>query len=87
MEPTKAALSEKQITYSDGKVRFKLLLGKYRIVKVEMNAIGPAFALDLGSGAKMVIQGSNVMDVREGDLLTLYTEVLAHAQPSQTSVK
>lgn len=63
-----------------GKMRFKLVLGKYPVVRIEKSALGLQFALAMPNGMKLVCEVPANVDVREGDLLTLYTEVLC--QPS-----
>jgi hypothetical protein len=67
MEPSKDAL------------RHKLILGKFPVTKIERSAFGFKFVLQL-PGIKLVLDVPITADVREGDLLTLYTEVLVHAQ-------
>jgi len=60
-------------------VRHKLVLGKFPVTGVERTAVGFKFALQL-PGIKLVLEVPPSSDVREGDVLTLYTEVLAHGQ-------
>lgn len=62
--------------------RFKLELGKYAVKNLTRKFNGLEFWLDLG-GPKMKIHIPFDADVREGDLLTLYTEVLADAKGSR----
>lgn len=57
-------------------MRFKLVLGKYPVVRIEQSSTGLRFALALQEGIKFVVEVPANVDVREGDLLTLYTEVL-----------
>lgn len=64
-----------------GALRYKLVLGKYPVVRVEQIAGGFAFVIQFPNGVKMIVNSPTDADVREGDLLTLYTEVLAHAKP------
>lgn len=64
------------------RVRYKLALAKLPVLKVEKTPTGFRFALDMLNGVKMIVDVPGHADVREGDLLTLYTEVLVHAQPS-----
>jgi hypothetical protein len=63
--------------------RLKLVLGKYPVKKLERKFGGLVFWLDLG-GPQMQIRLNNDADVREGDLLTIYTEVL-NASPPHSS--
>ena len=67
------------------RVRYKLALAKLPIVKIDKSPSGFRFALDMLNGVKLVVEAPIHADIREGDLLTLYTEVLVHAQPSTTS--
>lgn len=64
--------------------RLKLLLGKYPVIRVERTATGFRAALNLGAGRdgfKMIIDCPVNADIREGDLLTLYTEIYSNAKP------
>ena len=55
--------------------RFKLILGKFPIVRVEAPILGiKQFAIQM-QGVRIVIDAPHDADVREGDLLSLYTEV------------
>ena len=67
------------------RLRYKLILAKLPVVKVEKTPAGFKFALDMLNGIKLVVEAPTHADVKEGDLLTLYTEVFIHAQPSSTS--
>ena len=66
-------------------LRYKLILAKLPVTKVEKVPAGFKFALDMLNGIKLVVEAPTHADVKEGDLLTLYTEVFIHAQPSSTS--
>jgi hypothetical protein len=59
-------------------LRLKLILGKYRVIRVERAGAFLRFALELQEGIKIVCEIPATADVKEGDLLTLYTEVLCH---------
>jgi hypothetical protein len=59
-----------------GKMRLKLVLGKYPVVRIQKSPTGLFFALQLQNDVKLVCEVPATVDVREGDLLTLYTEVL-----------
>jgi hypothetical protein len=54
--------------------RWRLELGKYRVLRVQKAPIGFSISLDL-NGRLIVISAPSNADVHEGDLLTLYTEV------------
>jgi hypothetical protein len=64
--------------------RLKLPLGKFRVSYVTRNALGLGLALDLPGLGKLIVSVPIQADVREGDLLTLYTEVLSSANPNPT---
>ena len=66
-------------------LRYKLILAKLPVTKVEKVPAGFKFALDMLNGVKLVVEVPAHADVKEGDLLTIYTEVLAHAHPRSTS--
>jgi hypothetical protein len=74
MEPTQDA------------VRHRLVLGKFPVIAVERTAFGFKFVLQL-PGIKLVLEVPPSSDVREGDILTLYTEVLAHAKSSKPPIQ
>ena len=52
-------------------LRFRLVLGKFPVVKIDHLT----FTLKLGGTTEMTVQRPPQVDVRDGDLLTLYTEV------------
>lgn len=55
--------------------RFKLILGKFPVVRVHEPVLGiKQFAIQM-QGVRVVIDAPHDVDVREGDLLSLYTEV------------
>lgn len=70
MEPTERTL------------RLRLVLGKYRVINRENNLIKIA----LGGSTTMTVTLPDHADVKEGDLLTFYTEVL-YAKPSGPPVQ
>lgn len=63
-------------------LRMILVLGKFRVTERQTNLMKIA----LGGSTTMTCTLPDQADVREGDLLTLYTEVL-YAQPRQTNGK
>lgn len=70
----------------DNRPRLKLVLGKFPVARVIKTPWGFAFSLTLpGIKEKLVISVPDHADVREGDLLTLYTEVLTNAPSQPTS--
>ena len=68
-------------------VRLRLVLGKYRVLKVERHPYGFQIAIDLLQGIKMVVELPASADVREGDILSLYTEVLTNAPSQPTPIQ
>lgn len=75
MEPVEGSLS--------GRLRYQLILGKFPIVKIEKDQLGNVQAsIRISKDTFMIIGPPPNSDVREGDLLTLYTEVLVNAKPS-----
>ena len=69
------------------KVRYKILVTKAQVIKVEKGALGGRFYVQLPQGIVITFDLSFPVDVAVGDLLSIYTEVLAHAQPSSTSIQ
>ncbi len=63
-------------------VRIVLVLGKFRVL--ERSELQMKVAL--GGSTTMTVGLTSEMDVKAGDLLTLYTEVL-YAQPKTTSIQ
>lgn len=63
--------------------RFVLSLGKFRVVKLTESLGTHTMHVQLGGTTTAQIPLPPFADVREGDLLTLYTEVLSNAQPSK----
>lgn len=59
--------------------RYKLELGKFQIKRVDKHPLrlGLQMALELPGLGLLICTVPASTDVREGDLLTLYTEVLA----------
>lgn len=57
---------------SQGKMRARLILGKFRVLERTELMIKVA----LGGSTTMTVTVEPYMDVNAGDLLTLYTEVL-----------
>jgi hypothetical protein len=69
------------------KVRLKLVFGKFPVVKAEHGQWGTKFVIMLPHGITLHADANVPTDVQVGDLLTLYTEVLADAKPSATSIQ
>lgn len=68
-------------------LRFKVVIGKFPVIKVEQ--AGPrAMTWWVELPNRVIIQVTGpIADVRENDLLTFYTEVLANAHPSLPSIQ
>jgi hypothetical protein len=62
-------------------LRFRLVLGKVQVIAVEKGATGMKFRVDMGNSVKATIDCPIGADVQLGDWLTLFTEVLADANP------
>ncbi len=62
--------------------RLVLVLGKFRVIDLQ----GRKMKLKLGGSTTMDVNLPPQADVRAGDLLTLYTEVL-YAQPSEPPIQ
>ena len=68
---------------AEGKIgRYVLILGKFRVVERTEGTM----KLALGGSTTMTVALPEQADVRSGDILTLYTEVL-HAKPKQTPIQ
>ena len=68
MEPAQASM------------RLRLILGKYRVVSTSPSLTGFRATIDFGSGVTVTIDSPIGADIKPGDLLTFYTEVL-YAEP------
>ena len=62
-------------------LRYQIILGKFRVTRVIEKGRALEFNIELPGLGQLICSGPKA-DVREGDLLTLYTEVLANAKPS-----
>ena len=69
------------------KVRLVANLGIYTVIKVEQGTLGTRFTIALPNNVTLTADLPYRADVRIGDRLTLYTEVLANALPITTSVQ
>ena len=61
-------------------LRYRLVLGKYRVTKVDRTTFLCTIVVDL-LGAKLMADVPVNSDVKVGDILTLYTEILTNANP------
>ena len=75
MEPTQNEVEEMY--------RIRLILGKFRVIKMEKGAVGFRAWIDLGNSVNMVIDCPFSADLRLYDNLTFYTEV-PYADPATT---
>ena len=69
------------------KVRYKLLITKSQVIKVEQGALGTRFYVQLPQGIILTADLTFEADVKQGDVLSIYTEIYAHAHPSTTSIQ
>jgi hypothetical protein len=70
----------------EAKMRFKVVVGKFPVIKVEQHGRVLDWWVELPNRVVIKITGPHA-DVKEGDLLTFYTEVIANAEPSPTSIQ
>ena len=68
-------------------LRYRLILGKFRVKAISQGLTGLKATLDLGSSVTMVVDCPIRADVKLGDLLTLYTEVLVNDQPNPAPIQ
>lgn len=71
---------------AETKIRLRLLLGKFQVKWVNPGVSGMKFALDMGNAITLNGDCPIRADIRVGDLLTLYTEVLADEPPNAKPV-
>ena len=71
---------------SQAPLRYKIVLGKFAVGKVNEKAGLLEFTIELPGLGRLICTGPKA-DVKEGDLLTLYTEILANAKPRSASVQ
>ena len=69
------------------KVRYKLLLAKAQVTKIKHGELGCRFSVALPNGITIEADLSFVPDVRVGDVLSVYTELYAHANPGPSSIQ
>jgi hypothetical protein len=69
------------------KVRYKVLLDKCQITNVTLGNLGCSFHAISPTGMTIRADLSFRADVRVGDILSIYTELYAHDQPSTTSLQ
>ena len=62
--------------------RYKILLAKCQVSQVKRGSIGCKFVATLPNGTTFDVDLSFVPDVRVGDILSIYTEVLADVSRS-----
>jgi hypothetical protein len=63
--------------------RYRLILGKFQVTALEKGVGGFKAKINFGSGVTVWIASPIAADVRVGDWLTFYTEVLAN-EPEST---
>lgn len=67
--------------------RIQLALGKYQVTRVMKIVGGFEIALAMEGELKLLLRVPPYVDIHEGDLLTLYTEVPLNAQPKGPPIK
>lgn len=72
---------------AENKIRYKLLLDKCQVTNVTQGELGTSFTAMSPKGMSIRADLSFRPDIRLGDVLSIYTEVLGYAQPSTTSVQ
>ena len=65
-------------------IRYKLILGKFAVTRIIERGAALEFHIHLPGLGYLMCTGPKA-DVREGDLLTLYTEILAKDKPNALS--
>ena len=70
---------------SEAPLRYKIVLGKFRVDRVIEKGALLEFSIHFPGLGHVICTGPKA-DIKEGDLLTLYTEVLANAKSSQPPV-
>lgn len=68
-------------------LRYRLILGKFRVTAISTGLAGSKATLALPGSVTMTIDIPLRADVKLGDLLTLYTEVLCSDQPNPTPIQ
>lgn len=76
MEPVETPLNTR--------FRYKLVLGKYPVVKIKPTIGGQQVTLRINEGISLTAIVPDGSDVKLNDLLTLYTEVLVDAKALQS---
>jgi hypothetical protein len=66
--------------------RLRLILGKFRVIKLDHGLSGFRATLDLGNSITLTMDVPIHADLRLNDLLTFYTEV-PYAEPKPTPVE
>lgn len=72
---------------AEAPLRHRLILGKFQVTAVEKGLTGLRFTINLGNAVTAKVDSPITSDVRVGDWLTLYTEVLADANARQPSIQ
>ena len=67
-------------------VRYKIIIGKFPVAGIEPAGDVLKVAVRM-PGITIIMPVPKIIDVSEGEILTFYTEMLAHAKPSETPVQ
>ena len=84
MEPPQSPVVGRKYE-GENKFRYVLHLCRCRVVRVDKSALGYQMLLQMPSNVKLAVSLPAEVDIKEGDILTLYTEVLANAKSSKAS--
>ena len=68
-------------------LRLIVNLGKYQVVKVDKGTLGTSFVLALPNNVTIKADLPYQADIRTGDRLTLYTEVLSNVFPTDAPIQ
>jgi len=72
---------------TENKVRYKILLEKAQVTHLTKGDLGVKFLAITPRGMTIQADLSFIPDVKVGDILSIYTELYAHDQPSTTSLQ
>jgi len=68
------------------KVRYKVILTKAQVTQVQDGELGTRVLVRFPQGMTLDMDLSFRPDARVGDIITIYTELFAHANTGSTSV-
>ncbi len=71
---------------NESPLRLRLILGKFQVRRASFGVLGTKALVDLGNSVTMNIDIPVTADVRDGDWITLYTEV-PYAKPVEPPIQ